>query len=53
MQNLPELDVSGFFIPTVLLGMESFTPTAGWIGLERSWLINNVHMIQSTVHNSR
>ena len=53
LQNLPELDVCGFFIPTVLLGTESFTLTAGWIGLETSWLINNVHMIQSTVHNSR
>ena len=29
LQNLPELDVCKSFIPTVLLGTESFTKTAG------------------------
>ena len=53
LQNLPEVDVCKSFIPTVLLGTESFTKTAGWMGLETSSLVNNVHMIQSTVHNSR
>ena len=53
LQNLPELDVCKSFIPTVLLGTESFTKTAGWMGLETSWLINNVPLILSTVHNSR
>ena len=53
LQNLPEVDVCKSFIPTVLLGVESLTKTAGWMGLETSWLINNVPLIQSTVHNSR
>ena len=53
LQNLPEADVCKSFILTVLLGTESFTKTAGWMGLETSWFINHVHMIQSTVHNSR
>ena len=53
LQNLPEVDVCKSFIPTVLLGTESFTKTVGWMGLETIWLINNVHMIESTVHNSR
>ena len=53
LQNLPEVDVCRSFIPTVLLGVESLTKTAGWMGLETSWLINNVPLIQSTVHNSR
>ena len=39
LQNLPEVDVCKSFIPTVLLGTESFTKTAGWMGLETSWLI--------------
>ena len=29
LQNLPEVDVCKSFIPTVLLGTESFTKTAG------------------------
>ena len=53
LQNLPEVDVCKSFIPTVLLGTESFTKSASWMGLETSWLINNVPLIQSTVHNSR
>ena len=53
LQNLPEADVCKSFILTVLLGTESFTKTASWMGLEKRWLINNVPLIQSTVHNSR
>ena len=53
LQNLPEVDVCKSFIPTILLGTESFTKTAGWMGLETSWLLNNVPLILSTVHNSR
>ena len=29
LQNLPEVDVCKSFIPTILLGTESFTKTAG------------------------
>lgn len=53
LQNLPEVDVCRSFIPTVLLGMRSsLRLQAEWV-LETSWLINNVPLIQSTVHNSR
>ena len=53
MQNVPDLDVCKSFVPTVSLGTEFSNPTVGQIGLEKSWLINNVYMIQSVVNNSR
>lgn len=42
LQNLPDLDVSIAFTPTVLLGTESSTLAAGWMGFETRWLITSL-----------